>query len=286
MREQFCESVATEVVVHDAFSLYPGMQVDELPEGLQNLVGRCNLVISELLGCFGDDEFLPELTVTMCNLFHKPGGISIPESWESYLVPVQTFNMDAFLRNAKRSYESTYTTGLPEDCVFLAEPRLAWKGSCYSYGGSFLGLLEFSHAPFMLRTKSGRQKTVLSNSEFLIHGLLGYFKAFLYKDIFIDTRHSSPLRNSFHWECFYLPLKTPVRLPVYEEGDEGHVVVCVAIMRHCRQIFQNAAAVSSSSIRRKCLKLHYAWSVSRCGTASVFSSCTMKGSGVYLHYSL
>ena len=289
MREQFCKStsVTSEVVVHDPFSLFPGMQVNELPLRLQNLTGRCDLVISELLGCFGDDEFLPELTVTMCNLFHKPGGISIPESWESYIAPVQTFNIDALLRNAKRS-QSTYTTGLPEDCVFLAEPQLVWKGSCYSYSGSFFRLLEFPLASFVLRTNCGQQKSTSSTSEFLVHGLLGYFKAFLYKDIFIDTRHTSPLRNSFHWECFYLPLNTPVRLPMYEEDGGGHAVVCVGVVRHCRQIFQKTAtatASSSSRFQQKCLKLHYAWTVSRCGTNSTFSSCTMKGDGIYLHTS-
>ena len=284
MREQFCKSVTTnsEVVVHDPFSLYPGMQVNELPPGLQDLAGRCDLVVSELLGCFGDDEFLPELTVTMCNLFLKPGGISIPESWESYVAPVQTFHIDTLLQNAKRSYRSTYTMGLPEDCVFLAEPQLVWKGSCYDYSGSFFGLLEFPLASFVLKTDSRLQKTIpsnLSQSEFLVHGLIGYFKAFLYKDIFVDTRHTSPLRNSFHWECFYLPLETPVRLPVYDDGSGGRGAVRVGIMRHCRQMTGTA-----SDSQQKCLKLHYVWTVRRCGTASTFSSCTMKGHGVYLDY--
>ena len=265
-----------KVTVHAPFSLFPGMQHVDLPTTLQVLYRKCDLLVSELIGCFGDDEFLPELTTTMCHLFLNPNkGISIPKEWCTFIAPIQSASLHSFLSSTGRSSLSTYTVGLPEDCVFMCQPQTLWEGSCYNYKTpSDDGGVWFDWSPFMLKesreigniTKRRKEeekemkkeveeeemehKSVekkvreLGNIqtlgsleyEFLIHGLIGYFTTCLYGNIYIDSRHTN--RNSFHWECFYMPLQEPISVPLGKYT--GRNVVMASVQRSCGIIKRNS----------------------------------------------
>jgi len=80
------------VIVHDPLTVYPLMGVAELPADLQAIHRSCDLVVSELLGCFGDDEFLPELTNTIARLFLTLNGMVIPDHWTIYCAPIQSYD--------------------------------------------------------------------------------------------------------------------------------------------------------------------------------------------------
>ena len=263
-----------KVTVHAPFSLFPGMQHVDLPTTLQVLYRKCDLLVSELIGCFGDDEFLPELTTTMCHLFLNPNkGISIPKKWCTFIAPIQSDSLHSFLSSTGRSTLSTYTVGLPEDCVFMCQPQTLWEGSCYYYktpnddGGVW-----FDWSPFMLKEsheigiitnrrkeeekemkeeveeeemehKSVEEKVrELGNIqtleyEFLIHGLIGYFTTCLYGNIYIDSRHTNN-RNSFHWECFYMPLQEPISIPLGKYTRRN--VVMANVQRSCGIVKRNS----------------------------------------------
>ncbi len=47
----------------------------------------CDLMVSELLGSFGDNELSPEC-LDGAQKCLKPGGISIPQSYTSYIAPM------------------------------------------------------------------------------------------------------------------------------------------------------------------------------------------------------
>ena len=83
------ESNSDHVIIHDAVTVYPLMGVAQLPVGLQAIHSSRDLVVLELLGCLGDDEFLPELTHAICRLFLTLDGIVIPDHWTIYCFPIQ-----------------------------------------------------------------------------------------------------------------------------------------------------------------------------------------------------
>ena len=66
------------------------MGVAQLPVELQAIHSSFDLVVSELLGCLGDDEFLPELTHAIFHLFLTLDGIVIPDHWTIYCSPIQS----------------------------------------------------------------------------------------------------------------------------------------------------------------------------------------------------
>ena len=258
-----------EVIVHDAFTLHPNHLLELLPPSLKHLSGKCHIAVSELLGCFGDDEFLPELTKTISILFLKPEcGISIPQSWTSYVCPVQADCMYTALVMCKWPLDTAYVAGLTGDCVYLAEPVAVWTGTCmakepcpteqvYSADQTVIP------SPFMVRQQKvireymklkGEENVVrtekvespnMEDHKYVVHGLLGYFTSCLYGNIIIDSRHCSADWNCFHWECYFMPLPQPLPLRVTDK-------LTVHLARHFTE--------ASRDGRHAC-ELIYSWSV-------------------------
>ena len=274
--------VLNVIVYPHPFSLFPGMQRANLPHGLVELYRNCDLIVSELLGCFGCDEFLPELTSTLCNLFlrNSDTGVCIPKCWQSYIVPIQSYDLyDSLLSDTA---SSTYTVGIPGDCIFMSEPKILWKGSCYDYQTPCnLEGVKFPYSPFMVKDSNKVAKllslenvsddTTPSDHLFVIHGIIGYFTSYLYDDIYIDTRHCSE-RNAFHWECFYMPIRQPSSLPIQGTGtlplNNESIAVCVSVNRTCAIIKPSNSDTgicgrsSSAGIRNDArLSLCYSWKI-------------------------
>lgn len=85
-----------------------------------------------------------------------------------------------------------------------------------------------------------------TDNDTYIHGFIGYFTSVLYKDIIIDTRHTSGHRNSFHWECYFVPLSTPV---LVKPGTQ----VKLRMKRKCEEYLEEGSCSE--------LKLWYEWQV-------------------------
>ena len=63
-----------------------GGEVEEEEESGDDL--RADIVVSELLGSFGDNELSPECLYDAEDLF-KPDAVSIPSSYTSWIGPLQ-----------------------------------------------------------------------------------------------------------------------------------------------------------------------------------------------------
>ena len=262
----------SKVIVHDAFTLRPNHPLELLPPSLRELSRKCHIAVSELLGCFGDDEFLPELTRTISALFLKPKySISIPQSWTSYVCPVQANSVHAALVMCKWPLDTTYVAGLTGDCVYLAEPVAAWSGTCLASEPSpteqqgYSADVTVMPSPFMVRQQkiireymklkkeenavmtaaNEKLRLNMDEGEYVVHGLLGYFTSCLYGNIIIDSRHCSADWNCFHWECYFMPLPCPLPVRVTDK-------LTIHLMRHC------TAAVKDG---RDFCELSYSWSV-------------------------
>jgi len=145
---------------------------------------------------------------------------------------------------------------LPSDCVFITKllPVYSDDYHCPSLT-EYTTSATLSASPYMAHCSHSSVQPIdkISTSErrrpeehqtYVIHGLIGYFVASLYKGrIFLDTRHTSHQRNVFHWECFYMPLKQPLLVAT---GD-------LKVSRQCREERKG---------QEKWLELNYDWQVS------------------------
>jgi protein arginine N-methyltransferase 5 len=84
---------------------------------------QADILVSELLGSFGDNELSPEC-LDGAQRFLAPGGISIPSAYTSYLAPVTSSK----LWNDVRAYKDLKHLETPYVVKF--HRWVAWRRTC------------------------------------------------------------------------------------------------------------------------------------------------------------
>ncbi|RVE43432.1 hypothetical protein evm_011927 [Chilo suppressalis] len=82
---------AVVVLAAQARELWRGRDVTVIPGDMRhiNLTPKADIIVSELLGSWGDNELSPECLDGAAGLL-KPGGISIPSAYSSYVAPISS----------------------------------------------------------------------------------------------------------------------------------------------------------------------------------------------------
>lgn len=212
-----------------------------------------DVLVSELLGSFGDNELSPECIDGIQHHLARPHGISIPQSYTAHLSPISYPHVYADLRvRATSTDEHAFETpwvvhlfsidfvaqkvpGRPrfqQAWEFVHPVRLPfvedWKAANGSYkrvqtggGGAMTlsgGLNEHNarhcHLTFVCRPRG------------VVHGLAGYFESVLYQPATIGTEEKPPVeistrpdqidqksKDMISWFPIFFPLKTPLYFP-------------------------------------------------------------------------
>ncbi|KAL8731797.1 MAG: hypothetical protein Q9181_004187 [Wetmoreana brouardii] len=215
-------------------------QYDRHGQQHQDTKYKIDILISELLGSFADNELSPECLSSTTHLL-SPCGISIPASYTSYLTPIaapklhadvltRTANGDALAANTPWvvmlhaiDYLSTSVSSseLENRLMVEAQPvvKEAWS---------------FTHGP---PTTTTPQTSQFNNNKGdnnkhnerrarlqfpiphrgAVHGLAGYFEAVLYDDVCLSTNPLTMKEKGCgdmkSWFPIYFPLKAPLYLP-------------------------------------------------------------------------
>jgi len=163
-----------------------------------------DILVSELLGSFGDNELSPEC-LDGAQKFLKPGGISIPYSYTSYIGPMQSSKLYNEVRNCKdetkhplANFETPYVVHF-QNRFELAPPQ---------------ALFTFEHPNHAKVIDNTRYSELSFNitADSVLHGFGGYFECYLYKDIMISILPSTHSPGMFSWFPILFPLKDPVQL--------------------------------------------------------------------------
>lgn len=172
---------------------------------------KADILVSELLGSFGDNELSPEC-LDGAQDHIKPTGISIPSSSTSFLNPVMSsklFNATRALdrmfhprdKNAAivSSFENTYVV-YPKNVYHIADPK---------------ELFTFEHPNHTKPIDNSRFKTLQfqSNLDCVLHGFIGYFEAILYKNVTISIHPFTHTIGLSSWFSFFLPISEPQQVP-------------------------------------------------------------------------
>ncbi|KAK6457091.1 methyltransferase family protein [Scheffersomyces xylosifermentans] len=146
-----------------------------------------DILVSEMLGSFGDNEGCPEIL----SRFNSPGcrpRIMIPQSYTSYLQPIYTpievpSNTRPYLVNLTRFYE-------------VDEPTSVWT---------------WEHPSSQLETREMSKELVFHNNSHgrRISGFYGYFTSNLYGHVSISINRIDVDRSNFcsSWYPIYFPVK-------------------------------------------------------------------------------
>ena len=158
-----------------------------------------DLIVSELLGSFGDNELSPECLWPVESLL-KPSGTFIPQSYTSFLEPCYA----PILRTQVKELQGVLE-GNSFDYGYVVQATKAFK-MCASPSPVFT----FKHPRD--ENETGIRNIKLSftslSPQVPIDGLIGYFDCQLYREVRMSTVPSRASPGMLSWFPIYFPLKT------------------------------------------------------------------------------
>ncbi|KAK9801379.1 hypothetical protein WJX73_003164 [Symbiochloris irregularis] len=178
---------------------------------------QADILVSELLGSFGDNELSPEC-LDGAQRFLAPGGISIPAAYTSFLQPISASKIwsDARAYKDVEHMETPYVT----------------KMHRFSAMADSLPVFSFSHPTAAQPNNARYARLAFSNrsgsAAALCHGFAGYFEATLFGDVTLSTHPTTHTPNMFSWFPIYFPLSTPVTCPAGCD-IEVHIWRCTSL---------------------------------------------------------
>ncbi|KAK3212958.1 hypothetical protein Dsin_017664 [Dipteronia sinensis] len=161
---------------------------------------KADILVSELLGSFGDNELSPEC-LDGAQRFLKQDGISIPSSYTSFIQPVTASKLYNDVKSHKDlvHFETAYVVKLH------SVAKLAPSQPVFTFTHP-----NFSRKKSNQRYKKLRFEIPSDTGSAIVHGFAGYFDAILYKDVHLGIEPSTATPNMFSWFAIFFPLRTPV----------------------------------------------------------------------------
>ncbi|CAH2061266.1 unnamed protein product [Thlaspi arvense] len=167
-----------------------------------NAPEKADILVSELLGSFGDNELSPECLDGAQRLL-KPNGISIPFSYTSFLQPITSSKLysDVKSRNNLSYFATAYSVKLH------SVARLAPCEPVFT----------FTHPDLSRKPNNQCYKKLLFNvpsntGSALVHGFAGYFEAILYDNVHISNEPTTETPNMNGWFPIFFPLMKPLEV--------------------------------------------------------------------------
>ncbi|KAL6261469.1 hypothetical protein P5V15_006559 [Pogonomyrmex californicus] len=178
---------------------------------------KADIIVSELLGSFGDNELSPECLDNVLK-FLKDDGINIPQSYTSYIAPIQSsklYNEVRQLRDKDKHplahFETPYVVHF-QNKYDIANPK---------------PLFTFKHPNTDVIDNSRYEtKTFQVHQNCVLHGFSGYFATILYENITLSIEPTTYSPDMFSWFPIFFPLKESIQL---KAGDE----IVVHFWRRC-----------------------------------------------------
>ncbi|BGP06595.1 hypothetical protein JCM10049v2_002419 [Rhodotorula toruloides] len=223
------------VILQERSALEWGSQVKLVYSDMRSFNPRekADIIVSELLGSFGDNELSPEcLDGVMRTL--KPDGISIPASYTSYLAPISTSRLHTEVTNPQVASAATVMDAKPAEQPYVV---MFSQFHTLSASGGRMGVEKvqecwtFDHPrPDIVTDEQGLPFTNHHNARSahlsfhipragVCHGFAGYFEAVLYGDVMLSIHPERAAGDMLSWFPIFFPLADPIYLPASSELD-------------------------------------------------------------------
>ena len=177
-------------------------------------VELADILVSELLGSWGDNELSPECLDGAQNCL-KPNGISIPSSSTSFLAPVSSSRLWMCANELPAGLDTPYVV------LFHHSYKLSESKPLFTF--------EHPNPAPTTQIDNSRFATLefMVQESCTIHGFIGSFSSTLYGDSRISIVPNQETPGMFSWFPLFIPITTPLRV---NAGDKVQVNVwrCVS----------------------------------------------------------
>lgn len=166
---------------------------------------KADVLVSELLGSFGDNELSPEC-LDGAQKFLKEDGVSIPSSYTSYLSPITAAKAwtEVCLRgvNTLEHFETPFVVRL-HSCRVIDDAK---------------PVFEFVHPnrdqdPIDNDRSATIEFVNTKSFDVTCHGFAGYFEAVLHGNILLSIRPETHTEKMHSWFPIFFPVREPFRVP-------------------------------------------------------------------------
>nr|CAD2199579.1 unnamed protein product [Meloidogyne enterolobii] len=165
-----------------------------------------DIIISELLGSFGDNELCPECLDGVNNIL-KENTICIPSSYRNFLTPIQSLRLYQNIRDLKNNNNCNRVNEIKE-CSELSDNLYVVCLGQFCYLDKTKHCFEFLH-PNLTNSSNFREASLTfkipKNSELM--GFAAHFEVVLYKNIILSTHPERHTENLFSWFPGLFPLR-------------------------------------------------------------------------------
>eukprot|EP00469_Lotharella_globosa_P013711 CAMPEP_0167772854 /NCGR_PEP_ID=MMETSP0111_2-20121227/1085_1 /TAXON_ID=91324 /ORGANISM="Lotharella globosa, Strain CCCM811" /LENGTH=439 /DNA_ID=CAMNT_0007662405 /DNA_START=378 /DNA_END=1697 /DNA_ORIENTATION=+ len=165
---------------------------------------KADIMVSELLGSFGDNELSPEC-LDGAQWVLKETGISIPASSTSFIQPVSCQKVWSELKATGhlKSFETPYVVLLHRAFNISAVER------CFHF-------VHPNPQNPIDNTRHVHIKFEPAKEASVLHGFAGYFESKLFEDVIISINPETFSTGMFSWFPILFPLRTPIQI---RKGD-------------------------------------------------------------------
>lgn len=189
-----------------------------------------DVLVSELLGSFSDNELSPECLDGAQRLLSRPHGVCIPQSYTSHIHPIMSQRLwngvgamaaadpCSLVRTnggsgfVSKWFETPFVVRL-HNVYAIDAPQPVFTFSHPNYGGTQQTQQSLDQqqepGPDNRRYASLR---FTAQSDALVHGFGGYFTSTLYRHVSISTHPACHSPGMFSWFPIFFPVRTPVRV--------------------------------------------------------------------------
>jgi len=172
---------------------------------------QADILVSELLGSFGDNELSPECLDGAQRFLKKDTGISIPASYTSFLAPLHSTKIYNEIR-ANRPHDKTI------ECIYET-PYVVHLVNYYQIAPS-QEVHSFKHpnwSEIIDNERYGRLRFTASQN-CVLTGFIGFFETVLYKNIVLSINPQTFSAGMVSWFPIVFSLPEPVNI------KEGNII--------------------------------------------------------------
>lgn len=178
-----------------------------------DLSEKVDIIVSELLGSFGDNELSPEC-LDGAQKHLKPDGISIPCKSTSYLNPVMSPKLHNSVQDIQGYFHRT-------------KPTMPGTNAESNYVVYLRNVFHISEPKPVFTFVHPNLDEIIDNNRFVkmefkatqdcvLTGFAGYFDTVLYNDIVLSTHPLEHTQGLISWFSLYFPLTTPQHIRASE----------------------------------------------------------------------
>ncbi|TKR78230.1 hypothetical protein L596_019071 [Steinernema carpocapsae] len=197
-------------------------------------LARPDIILSELLGSFGDNELSPECIDGLTPILHKHT-ICIPQSYRNYAVPVQSLRLHQGVRiteptgyDKAKHCRGRRKPEVQSDGSF-AVPGFDYAAACFdqiyvaclrSYTplAGLKQVFSFNHPNFDKHTNDRKiSLSYVMDRDCEVMGFAGFFDVTLYKDVRMSILPTEITEGLISWFPALIPLRNMYRL---KDGDK------------------------------------------------------------------